>query len=155
MSKILPSAASVQPLLRSSNWSIEQLPGLNSHDQTQLKGSGIDTTLQLLNATRTSAQRQALATRLQLHLRHINKWVALADLARVPAVGCQYCGLLLHAGISSPQQLAQTPLARLHRQMLKLYVAMLRQPNLCPRLDEVAAWIEQAKQISPNRSRGR
>ncbi|MBF2075591.1 MAG: DUF4332 domain-containing protein [Synechococcales cyanobacterium C42_A2020_086] len=150
MSQILPSAA-LQPLLRPSNWAIEQLPGLNSRDQTQLKGSGIDTTFQLLNATRTSAQRQALATRLQLHLRHINKWVALADLARVPAIGCQYCGLVLHAGISSPQQLAQTPLARLHRQILKLYVAMLQQPNLCPRLDEVATWIEQAKQISPIR----
>jgi predicted flap endonuclease-1-like 5' DNA nuclease len=124
------------------------MPGLNLQDQTLLLNCGIETTQQLLHATRTPLQRQALANQMQTHLQRVNKWVALADLARIPAVGCRYCGLLLHAGISSPAQLAQTPLPRLHRQILKLQVAMMQRQDLCPSLDQMAEWIAQAKQIT-------
>lgn len=130
-----------------SNWAIELLPGLSAQDQTKLIDCGIHTTFQLLQTTKTPLQRQALASHLQIHIQHINKWAALANLARIPAVGCTYCGLLLHAGISSPRQLAQTPLPRLHRQILKLQVAMMQRQDLCPGLDEVAQWIEQAKHL--------
>ncbi|NEQ28857.1 MAG: DUF4332 domain-containing protein, partial [Microcoleus sp. SIO2G3] len=113
----------------------------------KLRQCGIETTQDLLRQGRSIARRQALATRLQTHVQHVNKWVALADLARVPAVGCQHCGLLLHAGIGSPHQLAQTPLPRLHQQILKLQVATLQRRDLCPTLGEVDRWIEQAKWI--------
>jgi hypothetical protein len=132
---------------QSSNWAIEQLPGLSPQDQTQLLNNGIKTTFHLLQQTRTPAQRQALAAHLQVHIQHVNKWVALANLARIPAIGCQYCGLLLHAGISSPGQLAQMPLSRLHQQLLKLHVATLRRQDLCPSLEEVALWIQQAREM--------
>lgn len=128
--------------------SVAQLPGLSEADQTQLINCGICTVQQLWQQTRTSAQRQTLANRLQTHPQHVNKWAALADLARIPAVGCQYCGLLLHAGISSPTQLAQTSLPRLHRQVMKLQVAMMQRQDLCPSLEQVAQWIRQAQQIN-------
>ncbi|MBD3880303.1 DUF4332 domain-containing protein [Phormidium tenue FACHB-886] len=137
--------------LRSRSWSIAQLPGLNAEDQSQLATHGIQTTQQLLQQTKTLLQRQTLAAKLQIHVQHVNKWMALADLARVPAVGCQYCGLLLHAGISSPAQLAQTPLPRLHKQILKLHIAIMQRQDLCPTLGEVSHWIEQAKQIAHGR----
>lgn len=132
----------------SQSWAITQLPGLSSQDQALLLQCGIQTTQQLLQQTKTSAQQQALASRLHTHLQRVMKWSALADLARVPAVGCQYCGLLLHAGISSPAQLAETPLSRLHQQVLKLHVAMMQRQDLCPSLNQIAEWIEQAKWIS-------
>lgn len=132
---------------RSSNWAIEQLPGLSAQNQAKLENCGIHTTLQLLQQAKTPEQRQRLATQLQIHIQYVNKWVALANLARIPAVGCQHCGLLLHAGISSPLQLAQTPLPRLHRQLVKLHVATLHRQDLCPTLDEVALWLEQAKRM--------
>lgn len=134
--------------LRSRSWAIAQLPGLNAEDRSQLAACGIHTTQQLLQQAQTSAQKQLLATRLQVHIQHVKKWVALADLARIPAVGYQYCGLLLHAGISSPAQLAQTPLPRLHKQILKLHISMMQRQDFCPDLGEVAQWIEQAKQLS-------
>lgn len=137
-----------RPGCRVGNWSIDRLPGLSDQDQVRLSNCGIQTTLQLLQKTRTPAQKQALAAQLQIHIQSVKKWVALADLARIPAVGCQHCGLLLHAGIISPAQLAQTPLPRIHRQILKLHVAMMQRPDLCPSLDEVAGWIEQARQLS-------
>jgi hypothetical protein len=129
------------------NWAVEQLPGLSPGDQARLHDGGIHTTQQLLQRTKTPAQRQSLAAEMQLHLQHIQKWAALASLAQVPSVGCQYCGLLLHAGISSPAQLAQTSLPRLHRQILKLQVSTMQRQDLCPTLSQVAGWIEQARQL--------
>lgn len=140
-----PPRPSPQP--SRGNWAIDRLPGLSEQDQAQLNRCGIHTTLQLLQKTRTPTQRQALATQIQIHIQHVNKWVALADLARIPAVGCQHCGLLLHAGISSPAQLAQTPLPRLHRQLVKLHVAMMQRQDLCPSLEQVAQWVEQARML--------
>jgi hypothetical protein len=135
--------------LPSSDWAIHQLPGLNSEHCDLLKAAGIQTTLELLRYCQTPVQRQALATRLQVHLQHVNKWVALADLARIPAIGCQYCGLLLHAGISSPAQLAHSSLPKLHQQLLKLQVSMMQRQDLCPPVDQVAYWIQQARLIAP------
>jgi hypothetical protein len=135
--------ARVQP----GNWAIGQLPGLSEQNQVKLEKCGIHTTLQLLQQANAPERRQQLAAQLQIHIQYVNKWVALANLARVPAVGCQHCGLLLHAGISSPLQLSQIPLARLHRQLVKLHVATLQRQDLCPTLDEVALWVEQAKRM--------
>lgn len=132
---------------RPSNWQISQLPGLSAHDQAKLKDCGISTTLQLLQQGSHPAQRQVLAIRLQTHIQHINKWVALADLACLPSVGCQYCGLLLHAGICSCAQLAQTPLHRLHQQILRFQVATLQRRDLCPSNSELQVWIQQARSL--------
>jgi predicted flap endonuclease-1-like 5' DNA nuclease len=131
-----------------SNWQISQLPGLSLENQAQLIGCGIKTTLQLLQQCSSPAQKQALATRLQVHIQHVNKWVALADLARIPGVGYQYCGLLLHAGICSTAQLAQTPIHKLHQQILRLQVATLQRRDLCPSKDKLQGWIQQARSLS-------
>lgn len=135
--------------LPSSNWPIDQLPGLSQDSQQGLHTCGIHTTHDLLRQTQTGPKKQAIAARLHIHPQHLNKWVALADLARIPAVGCQYCGLLLHAGIASPEQLVQTPLPRLHRQLLRLYVSMMQRQDLCPSLDMVAQWLQQARSLQP------
>ncbi|WP_219898271.1 DUF4332 domain-containing protein [Phormidesmis priestleyi] len=132
----------------SADWSIDQLPGLSTDDHSRLITCGIHTTLQLLQQGKTPEKRGILASQLQIPIRHVNKWVALADLARIPGVGCQYCGLLLHAGVASPTQLARTPLDRLHRQMLKLQVATLQRRDLCPAIGEVEQWSQQARVLS-------
>ncbi len=133
--------------IASADWAIALLPGLSTDDHTRLVACGIHTTLQLLHQGKTPETRSHLASQLQTPIRHINKWIALADLARIPGVGCQYCGLLLHAGVASPTQLAQTPLDRLHRQMLKLQVATLQRRDLCPEIGEVEQWSRQARML--------
>ena len=134
-----------QNALQGRNWPIDQLPGLSAQNQSQLEECGITTTAQLIKKAGTPASRLALANQLQIHIQYVNKWVALANLARIPSVGCQYCGLLLHAGIASVAQLAQTPTHRLHQQILRLQVATLQRRDLCPSVEEVAQWIQQAK----------
>lgn len=136
-----------QPPFKPSNWSINDLPGLSVEQIESLSLLGIHTTYQLLAQTQTANQRQALATQLQLHLQHVNKWHALARLALIPAVGCQYCGLLLHAGVSSIEQLANMPTGKVYQQILKLQVAMMQRKDLCPSASEVAVWIAQARSL--------
>jgi hypothetical protein len=129
-------------------WSIEQLPGLSPQEQKLLQNIGIENTQQLEEKTRTKGDRQTLAIQLQLPNKYVSKWSALADLARVPSVNYQYCGLLLHAGVASVASLAQISPQQLHRQVMRLQVATYRRSNLCPSPDQIKLWIEQARKVS-------
>lgn len=129
------------------NWPLDRLPGLSAGDRTALASLGYTTTAHLLAQASGRAGQQAIATQLNLHEHHVRKWAALADLARVPGVGCQFCGLLLHAGIISVAELAQAQAPRLHRQILRLQVSELRRRDLAPGASQIAAWIAQARQL--------
>lgn len=130
------------------SWPIEQLPGLSAVEQQQLQAAGIASTADLLEQTRSPAQRQAFSQKLGLHLKSVGKWAALADLARVPGVGCDYCGLLLHSGVASVAMLAGASAHRLHPQVMRLYVANLQRRDLTPTAGQVAQWIARAKLLS-------
>lgn len=136
------------PAPRACHWPITQLPGLSPQDQAHLQSLGIQTTLHLLQQTRTSQQRQKLARAVAVRPQIIHKWATLADLAQVPGVGCQYCGLLLHAGIASVAQLAQCQPPTLQRQVFRLHQVLLPRQDLCPSLGIVQQWITQARLLN-------
>jgi predicted flap endonuclease-1-like 5' DNA nuclease len=133
---------------QSCDWPIEELPGLSPEEQLQLENSGITTTNILLQQGKTPANRLALANKLHVHPQYVNKWIALADLARVQSVGIKYCGLLLHAGIISVKQLAEIPTHRLHKQVMRLQVATMQRRDLCPTVDLVQQWGFQARMLT-------
>ncbi|MDJ0531082.1 MAG: DUF4332 domain-containing protein [Xenococcaceae cyanobacterium MO_207.B15] len=126
-------------------WSIDKLPGISKKDQDLLTSNGIYTTQDLLAKVKTPQDKYTLANKLQISLKYINKWSALADLARIPTVGCEHCGALLHSGIASVAQLKQTPLSQLHSHLKRLYVGNTRNKDLSPSVGQVKQWIEQAK----------
>ncbi len=130
------------------DWPIAHLPGLSKENQSQLEECSITTTGQLIRMTKTQAAKVLLANQLQINIQYVNKWVAMANLARIPSVGCQYCGLLLHAGVASPAQLAQMPVERLHQQVLRLHVATMQRNDLTPSVDRVQQWVQQARLVS-------
>ncbi|MEG4168596.1 MULTISPECIES: DUF4332 domain-containing protein [unclassified Microcoleus] len=130
------------------DWPIAHLPGLSKENQSQLEECSITTTGQLIRLTKTQAAKVLLANQLQINIQYVNKWVAMANLARIPSVGCQYCGLLLHAGVASPAQLAQMPVERLHQQILRLHVATMQRNDLTPSVDRVQKWVQQARLVS-------
>ncbi|MDE5094660.1 MAG: DUF4332 domain-containing protein [Trichodesmium sp. St11_bin5] len=134
--------------IKSQSWSIEKLPGLSKKDQILLTKNGINTTRKLLEITKTSEEKLILASQLKINVQSVKKWVALADLARVPTVGCEYCGLLLHGGIVSVSQLSQTSVHKLHQQILKLQISTMQRRDLSPALDLVNKWIQQAQFLS-------
>ncbi len=133
--------------MRSRYWPIEQLPGLSTEQVTQLKACGINTTEELLQKGGTPQLQQELANQLQISLQYVRKWVALADLARIPSVGCQFCGLLLHSGIASVSQLSQTNIQRLRHQILRLQVATMQRRDLCPSVGLVKQWLEEGRSL--------
>ncbi|MDB9454390.1 DUF4332 domain-containing protein [Dolichospermum circinale] len=137
--------ANNRSLLQKSDWPVKDLPGLSLEEQAQLKNCGINTTEELITRGKTPEERIILAGKLQVDLHSVNKWVVLAGLARVPSVGTQYCGMLLHAGVISIAQLAQTPTHRLHRQVMRLQVSTLHSRDLCPAVELVQQWSHEAQ----------
>lgn len=133
--------------LQIKTWPLSQLPGLSAEHQAQLQAAGLTTTTELLQKTPSAAATQTLATILGLPNRYPRKWHALADLSRLPSVGCQHCGLLLHAGVQSTQQLATLAPGRLHAQIKRLYTANMQRADLCPTPDQVVMWIQEAQQL--------
>jgi Domain of unknown function (DUF4332) len=142
-----PKQTASSNTIQARDWPIEQLPGLSQEEQSRLQNCGITTTRLLVTQGKTLEAKVGLASKLQVHLQYVNKWVALADLARIPTVGTQYCGLLLHAGIGSVAQLAEIPVHRLHKQILRLQVATLQRRDLCPAIELVQQWSYQARTI--------
>ncbi|MEM9567358.1 MAG: DUF4332 domain-containing protein, partial [Cyanobacteria bacterium P01_E01_bin.34] len=131
----------------------DRLPGLKRSDAGYLQAAGIATTEALLLVAVGQDGKRALAQQLNLKQERINRWVAMADLARVPAVGCEYCGLLLHAGMLSTQQLASAAAPQLHRSVQRLHVAILRNARTCPTVSDIGLWIAQASRISRTKSK--
>ena len=129
------------------HFELELLPGLSSQDQTLLASSGIKSTLELLQRGESLSQRQALAAQLQVHIQYVNKWVAMADLSRIPSVGYTYCGLLLHSGIASTAQLARMSVQTLQQQVKRFVVSVLQQPKQCPDAAQMAQWIQEAQYL--------
>lgn len=134
-------------MVKSANHPIAQLPGLMASHIEQLKACGIVTTFDLLRQGNSVAQRQQLSAQLNTNIKHINKWAALANLARIPSVGCEHCGLLLHAGVSTPQQLSTMTVQRLYPQLLRLQVQLFNRADLAPDTAQVAGWIQQAQMM--------
>ncbi len=142
-----PRTSTNSSAIASRSWSVADLPGMSDDNCQRLHECQIETTQQLLARTQTSENQNDLAAQLKVHLQYLKKWVALADLSRIPTVGCQHCGLLLHAGIISPAHLVRTPLPRLHQQLVKLHVAELRNKDQCPSLSDVRSWQHQARYL--------
>ncbi|MGB2927243.1 MAG: DUF4332 domain-containing protein [Limnothrix sp.] len=133
--------------MASYNWAIADLPGLSEEHAKLLKTQGIRTTHQLLLATQTQPQEHELATKLKLHPKYVAKWIALADLARLKSVGIIHCGLILHSGIISVQQLAETSFSQLHPNIVRLHVSNLHRKDLVPSVGLVQQWVIEAKNL--------
>jgi predicted flap endonuclease-1-like 5' DNA nuclease len=129
-------------------WPLEKLPGLGAKHQSQLSDLGLNTTGDLLKKMTPMPKRIQYGQKLRLPLQVLNKWIALSDLARIKSIGCQYNGLLLHAGVASVLQLSQMSAHQLHRQVLKLQVSLMQRRDLCPSVDKVVQWIDEAKQFN-------
>ncbi len=132
-----------RPKLQS--WPLNALPGLPAQLQQQLEQNGILTTADLMRQGQSVSARVALARQVNSHPQHIHKWTALARLAALPSVGPTYCGLLLHAGIGSPEQLALAQVPRLHQQLQRLQLRLLSQVKDCPGPAMISQWLEEAR----------
>jgi hypothetical protein len=126
---------------------LADLPGMPPDCAEQLSALGLTHTDQLCRLGQSTQRCQALAAKLKIPQRYIKKWVVLSALAQVPTVGCQYNGLLLHVGISSVEQLANSSSQLLYPRIQRLYVATMQRSDICPSADQVTTWIHHARLI--------
>lgn len=141
----IPFTGSTMVAINLQSHPLQALPGLSTEHLNLLHQFGLETTTDLLQATRSPNEREAIAVQLKIPLRYLQKWVALADLARLPSVGSHYCGLLLHGGVASVAQLAVQAPGRLHPQIRKLHTMVMRRSDLCPTPDLVVRWVQEAQ----------
>lgn len=123
---------------------VDHLPGLQPEDLVLLHAQDITHISHLWDRTCTPERQRQLAIQIQRPLKPVQKWSAMADLARIPGVGCHYCGVLLHIGIRSSHQLARASAPKLHQQILRLQVQLFRKRDRCPDQGTIAIWIRQA-----------
>ncbi len=136
------------PLMPPQGWPLTDLPGMSAQDYQKLYDVEIESTAALLKRTQTLAKQRQLAEKLQLSDRWVRKWMALAELSHLRSVGCQHCGLLLHAGVTSVAQLSTMNPSVLHRHILRLQVSTMQRRDLCPNAGAVAQWIQEAKRAT-------
>jgi hypothetical protein len=134
--------------MRGKNWSIQELPRLEETARSRLQELGITTTQELLLKAETPEAKAKIAQYLDQKPQQLSKWIIMADLARLPSVGCQYCGLLLHAGIGSIAQLSQMHPQKLHQKILRLQVSLFQSKAHCPAVGTVQNWIREAQQLT-------
>lgn len=133
--------------MKFANAPIRDLPGMSAAQADGLMQLGLTTTEHLYRYGQSPTHQQSLAKTLAVPERYIKKWVILAELARLPSVGCTYSGLLLHAGVISVAQLANSAAPTLYTRIQRLHVKTMQRANLCPSADQVSTWIQQAKQM--------
>lgn len=126
---------------------LSQIAAINPEDALLLEQQGIVTNLDLLGYAGRHSERPLLAEQLAVTVQQVNRWVILADLARVPSVGATYCDFLLQMGICSTVQLARTPMEDLQRTVSRFQMPILQQAELCPDMGLIATWIGQARQL--------
>lgn len=134
--------------MQGKSWPLKNLPRLDETTRSRLESLGIQTTADLLKKGQTAAGKSAIAQHLQQKPQQVSKWLIMADLARIESIGCDYCGLLLHAGIASIPQLSQMYPQKLHRQILRLQVSLFKRKDYCPPVETVQKWIIEAKQLT-------
>lgn len=133
--------------MKGKDWPIAQLPRLDETTRSRLAALSLNTTHDLLHKAQTAQGKAAIARHLQQQPQQVSRWVIMADFARLESVGCQYCGLILHAGVGSIAQLSQMHPHQLHRQILRLQVSLFQRKDYCPPVETVQKWILEARQL--------
>jgi predicted flap endonuclease-1-like 5' DNA nuclease len=120
------------------------IEGIGPVNAEKLKAAGIDTVEELLSKGASPAGRQALATSTGISEATVLEWVNRADLFRVRGVGEEYSDLLESSGVDTVVELSRRNAENLLARMKEVNAAkkLVRRE---PRLDEVEAWIREAK----------
>jgi len=120
--------------------------GIGSVYAGKLKEKGIQTTDDLLEKGATPKGRKEIAELTGISGKLILEWVNHVDLFRVKGVAEEYADLLEEAGVDTIPELAQRTADNLYAKLSETNAAkkLVRQ---LPSKDQVAAWIESAKQL--------
>lgn len=127
---------------------IVEIEGIGEVFAAKLEGAGVPTVEALLQQGGSPAGRKALAEKTELSTARILEWVNRADLMRVKGVGSEYSDLLEAAGVDTVKELATRRPDNLQAKMVEVNEAK-KLVRRVPTLNEVDAWVAEAKTLPP------
>jgi predicted RecB family nuclease len=128
------------------SYPLTAIAGIGPAMTARLKALGIRTTDKLLEASKTTRDRKALAQKLDTDERTILRWANLADRMRIKGVREPYAELLKDAGVDTVKELKYRNPGRLAQAMAEAN-AKRKRVRLLPSEKRVGRWIEAAKRL--------
>jgi predicted flap endonuclease-1-like 5' DNA nuclease len=127
---------------------IIEIEGIGEVFAAKLEGAGVATVEALLQQGGTPGGRKALAEKTELSTDRILEWVNRADLMRIKGVGSEYSDLLEASGVDTVKELAMRRPDNLQAKMAEVNEAK-KLVRRVPTLNEVDAWVAEAKTLPP------
>ncbi|MBN1581396.1 MAG: DUF4332 domain-containing protein [Anaerolineae bacterium] len=125
---------------------LTEIEGVGPVYSAKLQTAGITTVEALLEAGATPQGRKDLEEKTEIGHKLILEWVNLADLMRVKGVGEEYADLLEEAGVDTVKELRNRNPENLYKALLAANEAKNLVRHV-PGLEQVKAWVEQAKEL--------
>ena len=130
--------------------SIEAIQDIGVRHRSRLKAAELWSCRALLEAGATKKGRRIVAETVGGSESRVLEWGHKADLMRVNGISTRYSQLLEAAGVESMRKLRKSRPAQLHQSLVEEdKKRRKRLVNRLPPAKEVAAWIEQARTLSP------
>tara|TARA_B000000475_G_scaffold88855_1_gene71980 strand:+ start:1130 stop:1537 length:408 start_codon:yes stop_codon:yes gene_type:complete len=130
--------------------SIEAIQDIGVRHRSRLKAAELWSCRALLEAGATKKGRRIVAETVGVSESRVLEWVHKADLMRVNGISTRYSQLLEAAGVESMRKLRKSRPAQLHQSLVEEDKRRRKRlVNRLPPAKEVAAWIEQARTLSP------
>lgn len=125
-----------------------KIEGIGPVYAAKLEAASIPTVEALLDKGATPAGRKELEEKTEISHALILEWVNLADLMRIKGVGEEYSDLLEEAGVDTVKELRNRNPENLYQALFTANEAKKLVRHM-PGLEQVKAWVEQAKTIPP------
>jgi predicted RecB family nuclease len=125
---------------------LEDIEGIGPEYARKLRGAGIDTIEELLDAGATPRGREEIAGKSEISEKLVLEWVNHADLFRINGVASEYADLLEAAGVDTVPELAQRNAANLAQKLAEVNEKkkLVRQ---LPSDATIAEWIKEAQTL--------
>ena len=130
--------------------SIEAIQDIGVRHRSRLRAAELWSCRALLEAGATKKGRRIVAETVGVSESRVLEWVHKADLMRVNGISTRYSQLLEAAGVESMRKLRKSRPAQLYQSLVEEDKRRRKRlVNRLPPAKGVAAWIEQARTLSP------
>lgn len=125
---------------------VNELRGITDETANKLKDLKIKDSDQLLDASKTPAQRKSLAQQIDITPQELLRLANSADLSRIKGIGGAFSDLLEKTGVDTVKELAMRRADNLHTKVSEINAAegLVKQ---APSANQVEAWVVEAKSL--------
>lgn len=141
-----PAESSSPRTTQSNETPLDTIEGIGPGSIDKLRSIGINTTDDLLSKGRSPVGRANISEKTQIEAFVVKKWIAQADLLRIPGINGPLARLLQASHIDSPETLAGKEAFAL----LGAMKAVNNRERICPQLpssNRVEQWIKAAQNL--------